>query len=1208
MNRQTIILRILFVLFICSPFYFHVCFAQANGDSNDPTFELELEPADPQAWLGWRPEYQTNALFTAIIKGKTADGQAITAFRNVEFTFDLGTPSKLKGVCMNFNGKEEGDADGDGTANEDIDTAASSDLFFRRKDNASGSGYLYTVTDPIAVPGEKPNGSGEVEIGLGLTETNGNNSSVLVSVRVNDYGAFGILSASATFNYKDPLSGSFTPSDSADNEISIPWDNNSNDIADGWDPESDESETYDETSSTLDKNANYLPWDDTETGPGNNIYTGDGFTVFEEYRGFYVKGKHTTIDPTDKDLFIFSEMDEGIGDASGLPAPIVKHEINFNEAYRLPNPDPKALSTVAPGSEDPWVNFNSCGGLKTFLEQNALWVDKDSKIDTLPTLFGEVKPPVPGPVHAMEVIKIYEEAIQDAESATESERIRLGESYAAKVPSTTNYRVSKLISLVIGHEIGHAVGLFHPFEPIYSSERPDIARPRYHDRVRYNITYCQYEKDPDKPNEHNLYRAPSLRHGPHARCGSSPLSVWDSGSTIMDYGSETAIIGYLGSSGNRYDITSASILAMYEQSSSYLARLHNVEYLFVSKSVAEAHKNAPKPDLQKFPKPQWSPPDDDGTSSNQSTLTSSDDVYTCTAGSSHTSNCVAPAAYTSVKWYVKPPADTSDRGSLVETDTGDGSATMASLSYTFAADAVSGAYVITAYVTTSSGTYEVSYTVTLSTVPGSPSISSATPSGDTSVVVSWSAPTSDGGSAILDYEYRYKVSGATEEGTWTSAGTDTSETITGLTAGTSYEFVVRSKNAVGYSDPSAAFTFTTLGTAPSPPTVPSAPRNLTVSGVDRTTVYLDWDAPVDDGGRAITSYRYHIDTKNDGSWEELGTLNSISTSVNLYRFTPGETYAFMISAVNPIGASTTSNKAVITMQSITAPSAPQDLAAVAGNASVYLSWSYPADDGGGTINYQYRYRQNSGTWSSWSTEQWQTSVTITSLTNGTTYDFEVVATNESGAGTAATVSATPTNTAVPGVPAYFSTASDNGAVDLYWDPPAYNGGTPITDYEYRYRQSGGSWNDWASAGNANVELPEYLVTGLTNGTTYQFQVRARNAVGTGPSTETLSETPKAKKPDVPTGVSAAAGSTTGSIVLTWTAPDANGSPITDYKVAYCKYDNGWKKWTDYTSTGSTSTSYTVTGLETGEVYRFRVRAVNGVGESRTSRVAQTTAP
>ncbi len=58
----------------------------------------------PQAWLQWRPEYKTNASFVATLKGTTSTGQNITRFTNVRFTFDLGTPSKWKGVCMNFNG------------------------------------------------------------------------------------------------------------------------------------------------------------------------------------------------------------------------------------------------------------------------------------------------------------------------------------------------------------------------------------------------------------------------------------------------------------------------------------------------------------------------------------------------------------------------------------------------------------------------------------------------------------------------------------------------------------------------------------------------------------------------------------------------------------------------------------------------------------------------------------------------------------------------------------------------------------------------------------------------------------------------------------------------------------------------------------------------------------------------------------------------
>ena len=92
MNRHTFISLILFLLVICSPFCFHVCLAQAIEDANTPRFELNLEPLAPQAWMEWRPSYETNVSFRATLKGTTSQNQAIE-FDQVTFTFDLGTHS-----------------------------------------------------------------------------------------------------------------------------------------------------------------------------------------------------------------------------------------------------------------------------------------------------------------------------------------------------------------------------------------------------------------------------------------------------------------------------------------------------------------------------------------------------------------------------------------------------------------------------------------------------------------------------------------------------------------------------------------------------------------------------------------------------------------------------------------------------------------------------------------------------------------------------------------------------------------------------------------------------------------------------------------------------------------------------------------------------------------------------------------------------------
>ena len=74
----------------------------------------------------------------------------------------------------------------------------------------------------------------------------------------------------------------------------------------------------------------------------------------------------------------------------------------------------------------------------------------------------------------------------------------------------------------------------------------------------------------------------------------------------------------------------------------------------------------------------------------------------------------------------------------------------------------------------------------------------------------------------------------------------------------------------------------------------------------------------------------------------------------------------------------------------------------------------------------------------------------------------------------------------------------------------------------------------------------------------------------------------------------------GQVVLAWDAPASDGgAEITDYEYRI----NGRNPWI---STGSTETTYTVTGLVNGTAYTFEVRAVNRIGKSRASSQAEAT--
>ena len=177
---------------------------------------------------------------------------------------------------------------------------------------------------------------------------------------------------------------------------------------------------------------------------------------------------------------------------------------------------------------------------------------------------------------------------------------------------------------------------------------------------------------------------------------------------------------------------------------------------------------------------------------------------------------------------------------------------------------------------------------------------------------------------------------------------------------------------------------------------------------------------------------------------------------------------------------------------------------------------------------------------------------------------------------------------VPGAPTNLSGYGYNGWVSLSWSDPSSNGGATITDYEYRYSRTYGTYSEWKSWGNANTLNS---VFSLTNGVQYQFQVRAVNSVGEGAESNTAYATP-VTTPSAPQNLSAAPDD--GEVTLTWTAPTSNGgSVITDYKYSY--RESSSESWGSWTSAG-TDLSETITGLTNGTEYQFYVRAVNSVGD------------
>ena len=189
-------------------------------------------------------------------------------------------------------------------------------------------------------------------------------------------------------------------------------------------------------------------------------------------------------------------------------------------------------------------------------------------------------------------------------------------------------------------------------------------------------------------------------------------------------------------------------------------------------------------------------------------------------------------------------------------------------------------------------------------MPSAPTIGTATVS-STTATVSYTAPTSDGGSVITSYTATSSPGGIT--GTLNQAGSGTIA-VSGLTAGTAYTFTVKATSAAGISAASAASGSIT------PTSVPSAPTIGTATATGSTTATVSYTAPTSDGGSVITSY-----TATSSPGGITGTLNQAgSGTITVSGLTGGTAYTFTVTATNAIGTSSPSS----TSNSIATPVAP----------------------------------------------------------------------------------------------------------------------------------------------------------------------------------------------------------------------------------------------------------------------------------------------
>jgi titin len=461
--------------------------------------------------------------------------------------------------------------------------------------------------------------------------------------------------------------------------------------------------------------------------------------------------------------------------------------------------------------------------------------------------------------------------------------------------------------------------------------------------------------------------------------------------------------------------------------------------------------------------------------------------------------------------------------------------------------------------------------------PSAPRSVSGAP-GPNRVQLNWLAPTSSGSSPITDYVVQYSTSAG---GTYTTfddgVSTGTSALVTGLTNGTTYFFKVAAVNAVGTGPASAAMAQGVMASD-----VPSAPTISTVTPIDGG---LEVDVTPGATDSPVTSWEFRL---TGGEWQSASASGNRLTLSGLRN---GTSYEFQVRALNAVGASNASAPGTGTPRAV--PSAPGDLAAVASDRAVSLSWSAPASDNGAVVT-DYVIQRATSSMGPWTTVSdgvgTATTATVTGLTNGTRTFFRVAAVNAAGTGaTSALAEATPFT--VPDAAVISSLSAADGAlvVDL---SSSSDGGAALSRYEYQLDGDG----PWISTGAATEP---FRIEGLVNGRTYGVQVRAVNAAGTGAASGSASGTPRTT-PAAPS-ISAVA-LDTGAVQVTFTLGSDGGSSITNLQYSI----DGGDTWITRSPAAVTS-PLTISGLVGGETYAVRLRAVNAQGPGAASNESLVTA-
>ena len=432
---------------------------------------------------------------------------------------------------------------------------------------------------------------------------------------------------------------------------------------------------------------------------------------------------------------------------------------------------------------------------------------------------------------------------------------------------------------------------------------------------------------------------------------------------------------------------------------------------------------------------------------------------------------------------------------------------------------------------------------------------------DGNVALAWEPPAS--GTVIS-----YRLERRTDDGSWTPLGDTggTSHTDDSATADSTHVYRVQHRNHHGGS----------AWTRSAPVTIisrPGQPTGVTAVSQGQDNV-LSWTAP---NTPTIDGYRVRH-RSGDGEWRILA--EEITGAGHTHRDAAADvTHHYAVQAYNQAGDGPWSETA--STGRITPAGVPRNVSVHLEGQDIVMSWERP-----GTVHVSgYTVRHQAGDAPYIESErlpEGQTSFRMTGVAGDTMYRISVRAHNDAGDSPWSDELEIMRRLA-PSTPTDASVSVGEADIVLSWSAPAI--GAP-DGYHVEHGALG-------SGELATEELPatqtSFTHAGNIEGVTYRYRVRAHNAAGESPWSETLTAS-RTLAPPAPTGLTT---EVSGSLItLSWTAPTTG--IVDSYEVEYGVLDSGE---TSISTIDAEGTGFEHIGAQGDVTHRYRVRSVNSAGHS-----------